>query len=645
MRCIRGRIARTKAGLRRLLLYVIVLVASGTARGQCTNTTAYMTVAAPTTNAPLSISTCTFQSEYNTVTGLVAGATYTVTSSCGGYITVRRGTYNGTLVANGNTPLSFTAPVAGTYYLHFNTNAACGTASTCCTTTIACASCAGPAPCAAVNLPSLPVTSQAVSCHSSDLINTLNVSSLCGSASTLYLGGVEALYTVTPATTGNYLINYIGQSYSSIWVFSGACPAAGGLCQGSVSGVGTSQSLTITMTAGTTYWILFDTWPSPPSPCPGTFSISTSNVPPPVVASDCNQAVNVCTNINFQIDPNGYGNVNEIPPLGSTGNPDYGLFSFVPPYYNPWGTTNEGCLRAGELNSTWMVVNVLTGGSLTFTFGGLGTQGGFYDWIMYPYNASACTQVAANALAPVRCNWNGVSFGGTGLASTPPAGGDVSNFEPPLNVGSNTQWLICFSNWSSVTTAVPLQFGGTAVVSCSPLPLELIAFEATAQGGRVLLEWTTASEVNSMHFEVERSIDMEEWEKVDVVGAVGTSNVRSGYTTMDHAPLPGLSYYRLRIVDLDGSFTFSPVRSVRMMETALVCHPNPTSGSFTVLHVPDGGVIEVLDVLGRSVQVDARPSTGGSMQVRLFLPSPGLYTVRMSNGADVAFTKVLISEQ
>ena len=61
--------------------------------------------------------------------------------------------------------------------------------------------------------------------------------------------------------------------------------------------------------------------------------------------------------------------------------------------------------------------------------------------------------------------------------------------------------------------------------------------------------------------------------------------------------------------------------------------------------IRDRGVIEVLDVLGRSVQVDARPSTGGSMQVQLSLPSPGLFTVRMSNGADVAFTKVLISER
>jgi len=611
----------------------------------CVNATAFGTVAAPTTPAPVTVSTCTFQSEYNTITGVVAGQTYSVGSSCGGYVTVRHTTAAGTLVAQGNAPLSFVATVSGTYFLHFNTNAACGTASICCTTTITCTSCAAGAPCTAVNIPSLPVTGQAVVCHGSNLLSSVNIASICGTASTLYLDGYEALYTVTPTTTGTYAINYAGQTWSSIWVFSGACPASGGICQGSVSSSTATQSLVVTMTAGVQYWILFDTFPTPISPCPGTFSISASTVPVPVVASDCNQAVNVCTNINFQIDPNGSGSVYEIPPLGSLGNPDYGLFSLVPPYNNPWGTTNDGCLRAGELNSTWMVVNVLTGGSLTFTFGGLGTQTGFYDWIMYPYSATACAQVAANTLAPVRCNWNGVATGGTGLATTLPAGGNATNFEPPLNVAAGSRWLICFSNWSSVTTAVPLQFGGTAVVSCSPLPVELLAFEATVNGSRVSLDWVTASESNSSHFDVERSVDLEGWEKLDVVEAMGSAHLQTGYASTDHTPLANLSYYRLRMVDLDGSFTFSPVRAVRMTEDALVCHPNPTNGSFTVLDVPEGATIEVLDMLGRTVAADVRMDPLRKARVELNSPLPGLYTVRMGHGASVAMTKVLVAEK
>jgi hypothetical protein len=84
------------------------------AHAQCTNTFAFGTAVAPTSNTPLTISTCTVQDEYNTITGVVAGQTYSVGSSCGGYVTVRRNTYDGVLVANGTAPLTFTAPAAGT---------------------------------------------------------------------------------------------------------------------------------------------------------------------------------------------------------------------------------------------------------------------------------------------------------------------------------------------------------------------------------------------------------------------------------------------------------------------------------------------------------------------------------------------------
>src|SRR5690606_19836939 len=76
-------------------------------------------------------------------TNVVAGNTYSVSNSCGGYVTVRSGTSGGPVVANGNAPLTFTATVNGIHYVHWNTNASCGTASNCCTTTITCTSCGG----------------------------------------------------------------------------------------------------------------------------------------------------------------------------------------------------------------------------------------------------------------------------------------------------------------------------------------------------------------------------------------------------------------------------------------------------------------------------------------------------------------------
>jgi hypothetical protein len=116
------------------------------AGGGCVNTSPYLTVTAPTTPGVLTISSCTFQSEYNTITSVTAGNQYRSTYNLGGWITVRHTTSNGTVVASGASPLTWTATVSGTYYIHYNTNSSCGTASSCGTTTIECLSCVAPAP-------------------------------------------------------------------------------------------------------------------------------------------------------------------------------------------------------------------------------------------------------------------------------------------------------------------------------------------------------------------------------------------------------------------------------------------------------------------------------------------------------------------
>lgn len=357
----------------------------------------------------------------------------------------------------------------------------------------------------------------------------------------------------------------------------------------------------------------------------------------PVTASDCPDAVNICTNYSFTIDPNGIGALNEIPPLGSLGNPDYLAYDAVP---SAWGSDNYGCLRNDELNSTWMIVNISGSGSLEFTFGGLGTQAGFYDWIMYPYTPSTCAGVMANTVAPVRCNWNGVSSGGTGLASTIPAGGDPTNFEPPLNVLAGEQYLICFSNWSSVSTIVPLEFGGTATVSCDPvvLPSELIAFTAEVTLTGALLRWSTATECDVSHFNLERSADLATWTTIGAVDAMGNCQEQRNYEWLDAWPIAGDGFYRLRIVDNDGSSATSAIVGVRWEPQGAMVHPNPSTGTFWVENA--GQAIGVLDAFGRTV-----PATLGAVTERataVHVEGSGLFTVRVGNGAGQRSERVLV---
>jgi hypothetical protein len=116
------------------------------APGPCTNTSPYLTATMPSTPGLFYVSTCTFQSEYTTFTSVVSGTQYRSSYSLGGWITVRHTTPGGTVVASGASPLTWTAPVSGTYYVHYNTNSNCGTASSCGTDYIECLTCAAPPP-------------------------------------------------------------------------------------------------------------------------------------------------------------------------------------------------------------------------------------------------------------------------------------------------------------------------------------------------------------------------------------------------------------------------------------------------------------------------------------------------------------------
>jgi hypothetical protein len=114
-----------------------------------------------------------------------------------------------------------------------------------------------------------------------------------------------------------------------------------------------------------------------------------------------------------------------------------------------------------------------------------------------------------------------------------------------------------------------------------PLPVVLTQFGAQLRGAAVLVQWATASEINSREFIVERSADGRQFEALQTVAGHGTRATASTYATTDAAPLAGLSYYRLRQVDVDGTRTYSPVASVRRA-AAFSAYPSPTADALTL---------------------------------------------------------------
>lgn len=114
------------------------------------------------------------------------------------------------------------------------------------------------------------------------------------------------------------------------------------------------------------------------------------------------------------------------------------------------------------------------------------------------------------------------------------------------------------------------------------LPIELISFNGNKENEGILLRWLTASEVDNYGFEIERSVDGERWELLTFVEGVGTTTEVSEYHFLDESPLNnnGNNFYRLRQVDRNGMYQFSPIISIAWYDNIreVKLFPNPVIG-------------------------------------------------------------------
>jgi hypothetical protein len=100
----------------------------------------------------------------------------------------------------------------------------------------------------------------------------------------------------------------------------------------------------------------------------------------------------------------------------------------------------------------------------------------------------------------------------------------------------------------------------------STLPVELLSFTGKATNQGVELRWATGSEQDNDRFEILRSVDAETWREIGQVSGSGTTSVLSEYLFVDNDPFFGTNYYRLRQVDTNGEYAYSPVVSVNIEE-------------------------------------------------------------------------------
>ncbi len=157
------------------------------------------------------------------------------------------------------------------------------------------------------------------------------------------------------------------------------------------------------------------------------------------------------------------------------------------------------------------------------------------------------------------------------------------------------------SNDSETPPVQCLLLGGNVI-----LPVTLARFNGTLLDNAISLAWTTTEEMGSRYFNIERSSDTREFVQIGRVEMAGNSRTTQQYGFVDRKPLPGTNYYRLRIVDLDGSFQISRLIAIDngANSIAFVLMGNPASSREIrfLLKNEDASSISFYDLSGRAIR-------------------------------------------
>lgn len=211
-----------------------------------------------------------------------------------------------------------------------------------------------------------------------------------------------------------------------------------------------------------------------------------------------------------------------------------------------------------------------------------------------------------------------------------------------------------FETFDDDDEATPDQTFGDGTITlwgCPPgaiLPVHLVSFEVKPQGYSNVIHWSTAIEINSQEMILEKSSNLQSWIEVGRVNSRGSSHSGAIYSMEDRSPF-SLSYYRLRMIDFDGSFVYSHIISIqREVSTFRVnkIGPNPTIDNLIIsLESADQQevVIELYDVSGKLVLSQTSQIESGFTSVNLDLQelNEGLYICQLRAGSYLSSHQII----
>ena len=251
------------------------------------------------------------------------------------------------------------------------------------------------------------------------------------------------------------------------------------------------------------------------------------------------------------------------------------------------------------------------------------------------YNATTYTNSTDNT--------NSVALLNT--STTPLTGQQIATASSNITVAPGQTLSIRMYVW--ITGSGSRYFASQNVVvkgytSDGPLPLKLLDFSAAQDSKKVSLFWNTVNEINTARFEIETAVDGSHFKHIGTVTAKPAST-KNSYDFTDLEPLTDTRYYRLKMLDKDGSFSYSKTLILNPKTAGkLSVFPNPAVNTITVTYprITTAGKLQVLAVDGRLLQTVALSAATTQTNVDVKSFASGTYYIKLTaSGSIVSFVK------
>lgn len=391
---------------------------------------------------------------------------------------------------------------------------------------------------------------------------------------------------VATSATMTTNINNINGSTTDLYhtVYSGTCGSLGAEIICSDPNGNNLSGLTI----GNTYYIRIYSYTSTTGQT-STFDVCILPTPPPPNNVTCNMMEPICS---------GSPTVFTAQADGSTAEPG----------------PNYDCL-ATQPNPSWYYLEIDNPGLLSIDI----TASSDVDFAIWgPYTNLANAKAACGAYPlPLDCSYSTSATEQANVAGT--TNGQV--------------YVLLVTNYASVTQIINIDQSSSAVATTNcaiVLPVGMSLYDVFLDRKQVKIKWITDTELNNDYFDIQRSKDGKIWETIALKKGMGTITTQTNYEVIDEKPLEGISYYRIKQVDIDGKINFSPLKSIKNNpELEITVYPSPGKDIVKVnTNNKKLDTIEIVDLLGNVITAPYTIENGEYIYTISHLKK-GIYTINM----------------